>query len=101
LIQLALFTFAHIESGFSDYSRVHNGDVFIGDESPFKISRIGSIQIKVHDGTFKTLNNVHYVPKNKRNLISLGTLEAMGFKFLLIMVFLRFLKSTVLFLKVV
>lgn len=66
---------------FSDYSHVHNGDVIIGDESPLEISGIGSIQIKVHDGTFKTLTNVRYVPKMKRNLISLGTLEAMGFKF--------------------
>jgi hypothetical protein len=66
---------------FSDYSYVHDGDVIIGDESPLEISRIGSVQIKVHDGTFKTLTNVRYVPTMKRNLISLGTLEAMGFKF--------------------
>ena len=62
---------------FSDYSHVHDGDVIIGDESPLEISRIGSVQIKVHDGTFKTLTNVRYVPKMKRNLISFGTLEAM------------------------
>jgi hypothetical protein len=59
----------------------HDGDVIIGDESPLEISGIGSVQIKVHDSTFKTLTNVRYVPKMKRNLISLGTLEAMGFKF--------------------
>ena len=66
---------------FSDYSRVHDGVVNIGDESPLEISGIGSVQIKVHDGTLKNLTNVRYVPKMKRNLISLGTLEAMGFKF--------------------
>jgi hypothetical protein len=66
---------------FSDYSHVHDGDVIIGDESPLEISGIGSIQIKAHDGTFKNLTNVRYVPKMKRNLISLVTLEAMGFKF--------------------
>jgi hypothetical protein len=66
---------------FSDYSHVHNDDVIIGDEYPLKISRIGSTQIKVHDVTFKTLTNVRYVPKIKRNLISLGILEAMRFKF--------------------
>jgi hypothetical protein len=60
---------------------VHNGDVIIGDESPLQISGIGFVQIKVHDGTFKTLTNVHYVPKMKRNLICLGTIEAMKFKF--------------------
>jgi hypothetical protein len=66
---------------FSDYSHVHDGGVIIGDKSPLEIYGIGSIQIKVHDGTFKTLTNVSYVPKMKRNLISLGTLEAMKFKF--------------------
>jgi hypothetical protein len=48
--------------------------VIFGDESPLQIFGIGSIQIKAHDGTFKTLTNVRYVPKMKRNLISLGTL---------------------------
>jgi hypothetical protein len=43
---------------FSDYSHVHDGD-----ESPLEISGIGSVQIKVHDGTFKTLTNVRHVPK--------------------------------------
>jgi hypothetical protein len=81
LIQLAPFHICSHREWFSDYSHVHNGDVIIGDESPLEISRIGSIQIKVHDGTFKTLTNVRYVPKMKRNLISLGTLEVMGFKF--------------------
>ncbi|KAL5648926.1 hypothetical protein ACJX0J_039735, partial [Zea mays] len=47
---------------FFDYSHVHYGDVIIGNESPLEIFGIGAIQFK-------------------RNLISLGTLEAMGFKF--------------------
>jgi hypothetical protein len=54
---------------FSDYSHVHNSDVIIGDESLFEISGIGSIQIKVHDGTFKTLTNIRCVSRMKRNLI--------------------------------
>jgi hypothetical protein len=39
---------------FFYYSHVHDGDVIIGDESPLEVSGIGSVQIKVHDGTFKT-----------------------------------------------
>jgi hypothetical protein len=66
---------------FSDYSHVHDGDVIIGDESPLEISGIGCVQIKVYDDIFKTLTNVRYIPKLKTNIISLGTLEAMGFKF--------------------
>jgi hypothetical protein len=45
------------------------------------ISRIGSIHMQVHDGIFKTFTNVRYVPKMKINIIPVGTLEAMGFKF--------------------
>jgi hypothetical protein len=37
--------------------------------------------MQVHDGTFKTFINVRCLPKMKINLISLGTLEAMRFKF--------------------
>jgi hypothetical protein len=66
---------------FSDYSHVHDGDVIIGDVSPIEIFGIGSVQIKIHDVTFKTLTNVRYVTKIKRNLISLDTIEAMRFKF--------------------
>jgi hypothetical protein len=58
-----------------------DSDIIIGDESLLEISEIGSIQIKVHDGTFKTLTNVRYVSKMKKNLIFLCTLEAMRFKF--------------------
>jgi hypothetical protein len=55
---------------FSDYSNAHTGDI-IGDESPHEISRISSIQIKIYDGTLKTLTNV---------CLFFGTLEALGFK---------------------
>jgi hypothetical protein len=81
LIQLALFHICSHSEWFSDYSHVHNGDVIIGDESPLEISRIGCIQIKVRYGTFKTLTNVRYVSKMKRNLTSLSTLEAIEFNF--------------------
>jgi hypothetical protein len=66
---------------FSDYSHVHDGDVIIGDESPLEISGIGCIQIKVHDGTFKTLLMFAMFLRRRGILFLLGTLEAMGFKF--------------------
>jgi hypothetical protein len=61
-----------------------------------EIIGIGSIYIQVHDGIFKKLINVRFVPKLKRNLISLSTLEAMGFNFAAIDGVLRFLVATVL-----
>ncbi|OIT20840.1 hypothetical protein A4A49_59721, partial [Nicotiana attenuata] len=35
----------------------------------------------MHDGVVRTLTDVRYVPKLKKNLISLGTLESLGCKF--------------------
>jgi hypothetical protein len=37
--------------------------------------------IQIHDGSIKELIDVYFIPKLKRNLISLSTLEAMGFNF--------------------
>jgi transposase InsO family protein len=66
---------------FSTYDSVSSGEVVIGDESPFEIVGIGSVQIKTHDGTVRTLTNVRHVPRMKRNLISLGTIESLGYKY--------------------
>jgi hypothetical protein len=66
---------------FSDYVQSYAGEVVIGYGSTCEIIGIGFIYIKVHDGSFKKLINVCFVPKLKRNLISLSTLEAMGFNF--------------------
>jgi hypothetical protein len=66
---------------FSDYVQSHGGEVVIGDGSTCEIIGISSIYIQVHDGSIKKLINVRFVPKLKRNLISLSTLEAMWFNF--------------------
>nr|GFB39272.1 putative polyprotein [Tanacetum cinerariifolium] len=39
------------------------GSVLMGDNTPYKIAGIGSIQIKMFDGVVKTLTEVRYVPK--------------------------------------
>ena len=42
------------------------------------IEGIGSINIRMFDGVVRKLQGVRYVPKLKKNLISLGTLDAEG-----------------------
>ena len=42
------------------------------------IKGIGSINIKMFDGVVRKLQGVRYVPEFKKNLISLGTLDAQG-----------------------
>jgi hypothetical protein len=67
---------------FSSFKPVQKGDVVcMGDDNPCDIVGVGSVQIKAHDGMTRTLQNVRYIPGVSRNLISLGTLDAEGFKY--------------------
>ncbi|TXG59999.1 hypothetical protein EZV62_014572 [Acer yangbiense] len=51
----------------------------MGNDSCCTVTRIGIVKLKMHDGVIKTLSNVRFVPDLKRNLISLGVLDASGF----------------------
>nr|AAT01387.1 putative polyprotein [Oryza sativa Japonica Group]AAT44170.1 putative polyprotein [Oryza sativa Japonica Group] len=67
---------------FSSYKSVQNGDVVrMGDDNPREIVGIGSVQIKTHDGMTRTLKDVRHIPRMARNLISLSTLDAEGYKY--------------------
>jgi hypothetical protein len=57
------------------------GSVRLGDNSPRDIVGIGSIQIKMHDGIVRTLADVRHIPSMSKNLISLSTLDAKGYKY--------------------
>lgn len=46
-----------------------------------QIKGIGTIKIRMSDGVEITLTDVMYVPELKRNMISLGTLDAVGYTF--------------------
>lgn len=68
-------------SWFTNYQPVEGGSVMMGDDSPYKIVGIGSIQIKMFDGVVRTLADVRHVPGLKMNLISLSTLDLKGYKY--------------------
>lgn len=53
----------------------------MGDNKSCKVHGIGSIKLKMNDGSVFTLKNVKYVPEIKRNLISLGNLDQLGYTF--------------------
>ena len=57
------------------------GSIRLGDDSPLDIVGIGSIQIKMHDGIVRTLADVRHIPDMSKNLISLSTLDAKGYKY--------------------
>ena len=50
------------------------------DNNPCEIVGIGSVQIKMHDGMIRTLKDVRHIPGMARNLISLSTLDAEGYR---------------------
>ena len=52
----------------------------MGNDISSKVVGIGSIRIKMFDGTVKILTNVRHVPQLRNNLISLGVLDTRGYK---------------------
>lgn len=66
---------------FYDYQLFDGGQVVMGNNATCTVVGIGSIKLKLNDGTEKILTKVRHVPDLKRNLISLGTLEEAGFSF--------------------
>ncbi|XP_024315863.1 uncharacterized protein LOC106865951 isoform X2 [Brachypodium distachyon] len=66
---------------FATYEVMPNGSVLMGDDSPCEIAGIGIVQIKMFDGTIRTLSDVRHIPNLKKNLISLSTLDNKGYKY--------------------
>ena len=56
------------------------GSMIMGNDQTYEILGKGKIKLKLHDGIVHFLNEVRYVPKLKRNLISVGLLESKGSK---------------------
>jgi len=50
----------------------------MGDDHPCKVEGIGTVHVKMFDGMVCELKEVRYVPQLKRNLIFVGTFEALG-----------------------
>jgi len=66
---------------FDTYEPVDIGIVLMGNNTECKITGIGTVQIKIHDGVVRTLSKVRHIPDMTRNLIPLGTLEANGCRY--------------------
>jgi hypothetical protein len=55
--------------------------VQMGDNTPCEVIGIESVKIRTHDGMTHMLIDVRHVPTMFRNLISLSTLDNMGYKY--------------------
>ncbi|KAH9651061.1 hypothetical protein KPL70_026606 [Citrus sinensis] len=66
---------------FYKYEAVDGGRVLMGNNNVCNIVGIGSVKIKMFDGTIRSLHEVRHAPRLKRNLISLGMLDSLGYFF--------------------
>ena len=64
---------------FSTYEHVHKGIGSMYNNGSCKVASIEIVSIKMFDGVVRTLDDVRHVHNLKRNLISLGTLDAKGY----------------------
>ena len=81
------------------FEPVDIGIVLMGNDTECKVVGIGIVQIKIHDGVVRTLSKVRYIPNMTRNLISFGTLEANGCRYLVENGFLKVMRGATVLMK--
>ena len=64
----------HIKEWFFKFEEVDGGVVYTGSGDVSYIFGMGSIRLRNHDRSIRVLIDVRYVPKLKKNPISLGAL---------------------------
>lgn len=58
---------------------MNGGIVHMKNNHPCNVTGVRSVKLCFNNGSTFTRNNVRYVPALKNNLISLGTLDNMGY----------------------
>ena len=64
---------------FYEYEN-YNGNVFLEDDSPKKITGCGRVKLLLNYGRIKTLPGVLHIPGLTRNLISVSKMVILGVK---------------------
>lgn len=67
------------KSWFEALTEEDEGLVLLGNNKSCKTKGMGSIRIRMFDGADRVIKQVRYIPELKRNLISLGVLDATGY----------------------
>ena len=66
---------------FDTYQPCEKGIVNMANGTQSRIVGVGIVRIHMFDGVVQTVTGVRHVPCLKRNLISLGTLDARGYRY--------------------
>ena len=64
---------------FDTFKSCNRGTVLMGNDARCKAIGLGTIRVRMFDGIVRILTNVRYVLDLKKNLISLGTLDSLGY----------------------
>lgn len=65
---------------FCTYKSLDSGVVTLGNNQTCSTISVGSILIRMHDGAVRELTEVRHVSEIRKNLLSVGALEAKGYK---------------------
>jgi len=65
---------------FHTYEPIFEGSVFMGNDHALEIAGIGTIKLKMYDGSIHTISGVRYVKGLKKNLLSVGQFDSLGYK---------------------
>lgn len=68
-----------MKSWFNELKEDNYGHVLLRDNFEWEVKCIGMVRLKLNDGSKKLLSNVSCVPQIKKNLISVGMLDELGY----------------------
>ena len=66
---------------FDTYKPYNDSMVQMGNDATCSVFGIGTVKIKMFDGVVRVLSNVRHVPDLRKNLISLGVLDDLGYSY--------------------
>ena len=66
---------------FDTYKPYNGGMVQMDNDATCPVIGIGTVKIKMFDGVVRVLSNVRHVPDLRKNLISLGVLDDLGYSY--------------------
>ncbi|KAH9669391.1 hypothetical protein KPL70_021769 [Citrus sinensis] len=69
-----------VREWFTDFSELESGAVVIGNDQPCRTMEIDTVRLNLFDKMVRELKDVRYISVLKKKLISLGALEAKGYK---------------------
>ena len=62
------------------YEPISEDSMFMGNDHALEITGIGTIKLKMYDGSICTISRVQHVKGLKKNLLFVGQFDSLGYK---------------------